>query len=564
LIYTLLSSKPLWSFSHHDDPFVRRAIYNLLRSSLVKGLDAIDWKIISAALIGKSLSTPQLGSALEFSEALLQLTQTRPQIWTTDYSGKSSAVKRLNQYIQRGSQGAAESYWPNLVQLLQAIPLETLAQFGRKTEEDAGFGYSQASSLMNAFLDGLCSRDEPRQNLKTGWMSYIDAGIWLSTTLDEDKKVQLTQGQITPIFEQYITRKQEESRWTLPPHSAEDICVGGFVRLAEHGHETTLRSLWTNLAEELLQAVKISSPEQSKEFKPSQDAVCEKANRFFSLEASLLDLTSHSATGPRILSIFEEASLPLLEGSLEALKARNGKPYGAAAMVEEAVRNVPQIVKSSQSLINSLKELIPSLLFTPSADRIMSTILLCRKWDGFDSAFQKFLDQMTETELDESNMSAFQKLLAMIDFKEVQDRSRLDSIVMQSLDKALRGKRVEWSLLYAVAENQTLPDALMDRMFLSMVDALSSEDNVTEALFGLSQIAARSPATLRRFRKGVYGSKLLGKLLYLTESPDDEVAQGAEALEKKVKDAVSGDLGAESNIEILKHSFREVGPESLS
>ncbi|KAL1963884.1 hypothetical protein VTN77DRAFT_7690 [Rasamsonia byssochlamydoides] len=564
LIHTLLSSKSLWSFSHHDDPFVRRAIYSLLRSSLAKGLDAIDWKIISGAIIGKSLSIPQLGSASEFSETLLQLTQARPQIWTTDYAGKSPAVKRLNQYIQRGSQGAAESYWPNLVQLLQTVPLELLTQFGTKTDAEAGFSYSQASSLMDAFLEGLCSRDEPRHNLKTGWMSYIDAGIWLSTILGEDDKVKFVQGHITPIFEQYITGTQGESRWTLPPQSAEEICAAGFVRLTEHGHEVTLRSLWTNVAKDLLQAVKISLPEQSKDFRPSQDAVCAKANRFFSLEAAGLSLASQSTTEPRILSIFEEASLPLLEGSLQVLHTRNGKPYGAAAMIEEAISNIPQIVKSSQTLVSFLKETIPALLFTPSAERVMSTILLCRRWDDFGSVFQEFLQRMIESELDESNTPALSKLFSMIDFKEIQDRSRLDSIVMQSLDKALRGKRTEWSLLYAVVENQTLPDSLMDRIILSILDALSSEDNVTEALFGLSQIATRSPATLRRFRKGVHGSKLLAKLLYLTESPDDEVAQGAESLEKKFKDTVSGDIGAESNIEILKHSFREIGPESLS
>ncbi|KAL1988798.1 hypothetical protein VTN96DRAFT_7682 [Rasamsonia emersonii] len=564
LIHTLLSSKSLWAFAHHEDPFVRRAIYNLLRSSLAKGFDAIDWKIISGAFIGKSLSTPQLGSASEFSETLLQLTQARPQIWTTDYAGKSPAVKRLNQYIQRGSQGAAESYWPNLVQLLQAVPLEVLAKFGTKGDEEVQFGYSQASSLMDAFLDGLSSRDEPRHNLKTGWRSYIDTGIWLATLLDEGDKVKFVQGQITPIFEQYISGTQGESRWTLPPQSAEEICAGGFVRLAEHGHEVTLRSLWTHVTEDLLKAVKISSPEQSKDFKPSQDAVCAKANRFFSLEAAVLALASQSTTGSRILSTFQEASLPLLEGSLQSLHTRNGKPYGAAAMIEEAIRNVPEIVKSSQPLVSSLKEKIPALLFTPSADRIMSIILLCRRWDGFDSVFQESLERMTETELDESNMPALQKLLSMIDLKEIQDRPRLDSIVMRSLDKALRGKRNEWPLLYAVVENNTLPDSLLDRIVLSIVDALSSEDNVTEALFGLSQIATRSPATLRRFRKEVHGSKLLARLLYLTESPDDEIAQGAEALEKKLKDTVSGDVGAESNIDILKHSFREVGPESLS
>lgn len=564
LIQTLLNSKALWCFSYNEDPYVRRATYNLIRSSLGTGIDAIDWKILSATIIGKSLSMPQLGSASDLSDTLLQLTQTRPQIWTSDYNGKPSSSKRLRQYVQKGSQGGSEAYWSNLLQVLQMVPFELLAKYDGKGDGDAKFNYSQAGSLIDDFLEGLSSRDEPRQNLKAAWSAYIDIGIWLAASLDLDDKDKFVQEKLTPIFDQYVTRSQDESRWVLPKQHAESICASAFVRLTEHGYVGQLRLVWTKITSSLIQAVKISSPEQSKGFQSSQDAVSEEARRVFGLEAAILSKASQKDNGTDIATIFREENLHLLESCLQVLQARDGKPYGAAAMLEEAIRNVPHLVETSDGFIESLKKHIPRLLFTPSAERIMSIVLLCRDWHGFDSVFQGSLQQITETDLSDSNIPALQKLLSSADFKEMSDFAPLISILSRSLENALKGKRSRWSLVLSVAQNTTIPDETLDRIVLTLVEALSSEDRLLEALFGLSQIATRSPGTLRRLRQGANGSKLIAKLLYLTESPVDEISQAAESLEIKMRDTVSKDLSSASNLEILEQSFDLVGPESLS
>ena len=83
-------------------------------------------------------------------------------------------------------------FWTNLVELLQTVPKEIIFRYGSKgATESSGLGISQAEALMNDLLSGLTSRDEPRNNLKTGWAAYYDIGIWVSTPVPENERSEL-------------------------------------------------------------------------------------------------------------------------------------------------------------------------------------------------------------------------------------------------------------------------------------------------------------------------------------------------------------------------------------
>lgn len=561
MVRELLSSKNLWSFAHNEDPFVRRSIYSLLKSSLAQGLEANDWQIISHSLISQSLPISQLGSATEFSETLLQTSQVRPQLWTTDFKEKSSVSKRLRQYIKKGSQGASEAFWPNLTNLLKALPQEVIKGYGSKVEDISEFGTSQATNLMEDFLEGLSSKDEPRHNLKTGWASYVDTGIWLSTLIDEKSRGGFVQEHLTQIFDTYVN-DQADARWALPQNSANDICNSAFLRLVNHGNIAELAFTWESITKNLLQAVKLSLPEQSKDFRSSQDGICSRATRYFNLEATVLSRLSSESNS--ISSLFQEQTLHLLEGSIQVLRDRSGKPYGAAAILEEAVRHVPQFIQNSSSLVDKLKTDIPQLLLTPSADRIISTILLCREWDGFDTVLDASLQQVADTKPGDSSAVALERLLSTVNFEQVQDISHFDFIVTNRTQSAIHGKKSEWSLVFSVMQNTTLPNEIIDKLVLVLLQGLSSDDeNISETLSGLLS-CSQNPKILQRFRKGTHGSSLVSKLLFLTESPVDEISQKAELLEKKMKDAVPVETTSESSVEILRHGIEDVGLESLS
>ncbi|KAJ9231554.1 hypothetical protein DTO207G8_7361 [Paecilomyces variotii] len=563
LIESLLGSKQLWSFSHHDDPFVRRATYQLLRAAVAKEPAALDWKVISSAIIGKSLNASQIGSSAELSASILQVTQVRPQVWTDDYSGKTAASKRLRQYIQKGSQGASSSYWSNLTQLLKIVPVEALAKEDQALTVSGKIGLPDASSLMEAFQDGLNSREEPRQNLAVGWKSYVETAIRFLTLLPEDDTAKFVEERIFPIVEQYVFATPDGSRWTLPFQSAQTLCSDSVAALALRGYDN-LKSLWASLTNKLLQSVKLSSPEQSKDFRSSQDAVCAQAKRLFTVEASVLNSLSPSGNEHQVRETFETVGIPLLKDCLEVLLSRNGKSYSAAAVVDETVRHTPQIAKHSKELTNFVQEDLPGLLFSPSADRLMGIVLACRDWPGFEQSFDKAVESIVGVEPDESNIHALEKLLSTVDFKGIHDPAELESMVMRSVSRACKGSQLNWSIVTAVVGNVTSHGELTDRILTSIIDGLSNDETAPEALHGLSQIASRSPSAMQRFRTGDYGSKLVGKLLYLKESPSDDLSQLAESLDQKLKIMVVEDVSSKSSLEILQHNLAEVSVESLS
>lgn len=560
----MLNSKSLWALCSNEDPFVRRALYALLSSAVAKIPEELDWKIISAAVIGKSLHATQLGSASELSESLLQATFARPQLWTEDYTGKTSPSKRLLQYIQKGSQGSSSSYWSNLFHLLEAIPFETVASIGPETATEGKLGLQSATALLEAFAEGLNSRDEPSQNLAAGWKSYIDTGLWLTKTLSEEERNQLIRGNLFPIVVQHVKTEPNQPKWSLPRSLSQAICADCVVSLASHGYENEVQVVWTELSNSLLESVKLSSPEQSKDFQSSQDAICGQAQRLLSLAAAALTRISATENESRVLGIFETTSLPLLDSCLQVLKTRNGKPYGASAVVEESIRNIPQIARHSKELLDFVQNDAPELLLSPSADRLITVILSCRSWTGYGSSFEKVIERIIQFEPEQSNALVLQRLLSTIDFKEIDDKSGLTLVIMRALDRACKDNRSQWPIVISVLQNPTSHGELTDSVFSSIIESLSADDKVVETLHGLFQIVSSAPAAITRFQSGENGSKLAGKLLFLSESPEEEVGGVAESLINTLKETSMNETSTKSNIEILQYNFDHVNAESLS
>lgn len=420
----------------------------------------------------------------------------------------------------------------------------------------------QAKALMNDLLTGLTSRDEPRHNLKTGWAAYYDVGMWLLTVIPETERNELITEYLTKIFDPYVNGS-DDYQWILPPSIASATCTLAFLRLTNNGYEKVLKEVWESVTQNLLQAVKLSLPEQSKDFRSSQDGVCTKATRYFKLEAEII---YNLPTENQVISVsFKETTLLLLRGSLQLLQVRNGKPYGAAAVVEEAIRHVPEFIKDIDDVVNALKDVIPQLLPTPSADRIMSVVLMCSDWEGFESVFDASIETMTDVTMQGSSGLALQTLLSTVDFQKVKESSHFVSIVLSSVEKAIGGNPSQWSFVFSVIENNTVPNEMIDKIVMVLVHGLSSDDDtVLATLSGLSGLEGQKPEALERLRNGKEGSRLVARLLYLTESPNEEISYKATYLEKMMRATVSADITSASTREILKQELQKVGPQSLS
>jgi hypothetical protein len=458
--------------------------------------------------------------------------------------------------MQKGSEGGHSNFWSNLDQLLRIIPQEVLAGIDKAT---AAHGITSASAiaLTEALQEGLNSREEPRSNLAIGWKSYTQMGTWLATLVPQEQKSEFIAHRLFPLVVQYVRMDPELTRWSLPAELAEETCVDYVCTLAFAEQAQELQSLCTSLSDGLLEAVKLSAPEQSKDFRGSQDSICAQSKRLLDLESAVLSRAADTEVESQVSEVFQRTSTTLLEGCLEVLRTRNGKPYGAAATVAECVRSLPYVAKKLQNDA-------PELLISPSADRLITVILECREWDGFASSFENVVERALALELEQSNVHVLQKLLSSLDFNDAEHKDKLNSLVVRALDKACQGSHAHWPIIIAVLQNKSSHGELMDQIFLSLIEALSSDDKVFDVLHGLSHIGKSAPSSVRQFQNGTHGSKLAGKLLFLTESPSEEVASLAEALLKSLKESGVGDTSAKSGIEILQHGFNHVDEESLS
>jgi hypothetical protein len=365
-------------------------------------------------------------------------------------------------------------------------------------------------------------------------------------------------------LEQYVIDQPGESQWTLPGHLALKLSTDCFARLEETSGEDILRGLWVKLSNLLIQAMESSSSDISHDYRASQDLICSRAVRLFTLESEVLRRGSSLRSLAVISMIFRETVAHLIQHSVRILRSRNGESYGAAAVIDEAVAKVPQMTTELKDLEAFLEDDIPSLLSSPSGSRLISLLFCCRSRNGFAPGFSKSIDVLLSENTETSILPALQKLLSSLNSNDIQSHPELETLIMRNLNRALEGDRQLWTNINIVIENPAFQHGVADQIFRSVVDRLSLDDSVLEPLYGLSQIVSRNPASVRTFTNGPDGSRLISRLLYLTESPADEISFLAGSLGRSIKGLADGDDGKKSSVAIIQHNFTEIGSESLS
>lgn len=558
-IETLVKSKALWKFAYHDDPSVRRSLYGLLDTLLSTNEGDIDWKVISTCLLSKAISISQRGSATGFSALLLNITQKHPQLWTTDYSGKTSATKRLLQYVKKGSQGASHTYWANLYLLLRGVPPEVLHISPDQDEESI-------VSLLTAFHEGILNREEPKANIFPAWSAYLNTVIWISGLVsNKDMRQQILHDHLSPIATQYVLGHSDKLQWTVNDPQADKICAGSILASSSSsGGIEFLQRLWSSLTESLIQELKLSPPELSQVFRTSQDAICTMTTRFFHLESMVVDKAAASSKLTEISSTIQKATVPLLQASVELLRSRNGKPYSAAAMLNEAVATIPAMVDSMSDLEDILSRDIPDLIFSPSAERLVSFLFRCRNRKGFEAGLERSINTLFGADQETMPNSGLQELLSHVTSKDIESHERIKSLITSRLDRALQGDRDAWTAVIVFLQNQGSKDEIAPRLLRRIIDELSLDARTLNVLHGLIRIVRESEGAVRDFAAGPESPKLFSKLLYLSDSPVDEISSLAVNLEKSIKGLIKHEDASNSTIEIIQHDFKSVGLDSLS
>lgn len=569
IFQAIVNSTTTWEFASHNDSSIRRAVYKLVTDAVNAGVQ-LDWKLLSSCFLAKSLHISQTSSSMQFINALIAITEAHPLVWTIDYAFRTPVSRRLCQYIKQGSQRGPEDWWPHLRQLIKAIPTEAWKDVADSDEEAS---YARANQLLNALHEGVMNGDELRQNATAAWSTFSDVFFWtLSMLPGKEAQNKLVQSFLYPIIERYLLASSELSQWIVPASIGLALCASSILKLDSKHPSSQLAAFYQRNVESLIETMKLSQPESSKNFKASQDDVIQKALRFLDLQNAVEKNAALRAAGPEhpksdLSTTFVQSNVDLIGESIKLLRDRKGKPYGAAGVIYIILDKNPEMISQIKmsSKPDLLSELLngeaPELLHSPSAELLISILLKCHAMPHFEKSFGVMLEQFLKDD-DLRKSHAYRILLRGITADDLLQHSDIEQKILQDLQAALGGDDSCWPAVYEILTNQNLKQhpksldsavgqAIQGRVLQDMLSGLTVDETNSNALKGFDFVLHRDHSL---FTPHIDLGSLLTRLLLISDSPNEENAGKAARLASLVKNifAQQGDGGtAASAVEIV-------------
>lgn len=550
-VQRLLGDKKLWEYAYCQDPYLRRGICHLAIDCVDMFVDDLDWTTISTCFVSKGLHGSQQGSSRQFSEALLVLTRAHSQIWTTDYSSKTPALKRLVQYLRKGSQRGPEDVWNNTAMLLKQIPLSVFRQ--------GDFEHKEASTVMEAFRAGVTHPDEPRPNLPVAWTAYVDLCFWfMDHTTDPTSRESILTAHLLPIVDQYVRNDPNQVSWTLPSSAALQVSGNIFVGMLQRDCGNLLDDTWSQLYQDLIDWMKLSLPESSKDFAKSQDGVTARAERLFKLKAGMLARggLDHSAQA-HIDAMLQRRDERLIVAAIDTLKTRKGKPYGAAAVLEIVVSQPGFGGLQQPSLRQFCAQDLSPMLLSVSAERLISVLL--RTGQPIDPVVPILLQNAASNA---HAMDALLRLLKGMGREQLAGLVGLEAFVVHATSSNIEEAQTR-QLVQVVLQNANLKSSrLHKRLLEQLMDLLSasSAPSTQQSVMHLFDDILSDSSSAAVLTSDDFGSALIATLVQLSDSHDQETADQASALLTKLKQVnVDGTLTTASAATIVREQLAGVG-----
>lgn len=569
LLNELLNEEKLWQFASDGDAFVRRALYRLLATILVRYKDTLNPLTISASMLTSGLNTTHVGSAFDYAKVLALLSVELPNAWTTYYpgSGKKSAANRLCQFLKKGSQGGPPEFWTQIAALVSNLPLSILVRSADiESEEKVGGEKESPTPVLNALHEGLNSRDESRANKFAAWNAYLTASdVALSSFSDAAIRRRVVISSILPILAQYVRPSSENSRWAVPGAHGQEICLRA-CNQAILRHAGSFEEEWKALSNIIIEDLKTSLPEQAKDYVKSQDSLSAEADRWYCLQAALLRGNGQNIAGVS----FKHTVSSEIKAAISVLQARNGKPYGAAASLEILIQKLPEVVFSDEGckaeILRFVNEALPNLLLSPSAKYL---VMMLNHLDGLcdiSQSFDKCMQMLAEAPESASKSIA---LHSFISCPRLATTESLFAMVIASLSQAMKDDDMSsWSLVMAAISNAVAPKLLTDKILANMTEGLSISPRTVTCLHGFEMTIKHNPGKVTEFARSPKGSSLLSKLLLLADSPDDGVAERARYTSSSIEKTLAAQVGAGQAaypfIEIVRRGLDTAEAISLS
>lgn len=509
-------------------------------------------------MFSKSTIKHQTGSALDFSETLVALTTSHPEVWKDLDSSKTPCSERLQSLFKQGSHTGPPEFWQNMMEFAHTIPSSLLPRDSSSVE-----------NVLNALLTGITRKDESRSNAESAWTTYFDLAAFFTVNLPETDRDSILKERFLPVIHQYVRPTSEHSQYSI-----QSANVPGILKriLNEPAILTVVQGELRTLAERLIESIKGSAPEQSREFEHFQNTAMAEAQRFFSLQAQVLSHSSNETTKQEGLKI----KLDIVQQCFDLLNARKGKPFGAAGCVEAAVEDMDPVILNQSQQLEPLRHFLlhdlPSLSSSPSQVQLFGLLYSCQRTEIFQKAWRATSDEIIDSVDSVEKLSTVVRFITSSklppNFEGIVQSSGLQRYLLGSMMKTL-DENASWAVLAQLSDVQRT--AISPATFTSFLAAISdhvvTEDKASKALAGLQLVISEFRPMLEPMVSTDQMANLMQNLLRAEESPEDDISQAALDVIQKLQlmmTSEKSEVRAHPPLAVLQNGFYEVSDSSLS
>lgn len=548
----ILDDKQIWTFAYYSDAGVRRAMHRFVQTAL-KALPTLvesHTSVLSTTYLYKGLISDQTGSSLEYVQALSSLTASIPQIWTSSYTGKKTVASRLRHFLKNGSYAGPGAFWSLLSCLLAELPKEIYP-----TSQD------DAAELLGAARDGVTKREE-RANASVAWKTYYNLAGILSLRLPKDDRDKLLQAFLFPVIRQYLDPSPETADWSITgPKSATIVSQAASAQYMS----SVVQHEWPDLGEKLVETAKMSQPQQSKDFEKSQLHVAASGERWANLQR---EIVSSAKVPDSTLTTVISTNTKVLAGCIALLQSREGKPFGAAAIIEEQVRKCGSFLLANAGFRSTFSDFIkndlPTWMQTPARRSLILCLFALKTEPVFAAVFEQALHQVVTSNEEQGAIN--QAVHDLLPSSAPQEAIKIAKNDVSFQEFASGLMRPEDSQLFSdLLSLGVLTSETIDSVLSKLTASISTSDGNFGSLSALEIISSTNQSAVQAFMAKSDGEseQLLPNVIRLEQSPNEEIAERAAVLSARLS-SVIGNAGAQAKFGVVLRGLQTIGPSSPS
>ena len=574
----LLQSDIVWGLASSKDSFLRKAVYRLLLRVLDKHQLLLDIQVVGNHII-KALDTEQIGSMTDFLKVVISVSRNQPEIWTTLYTGssKKSPSRRLNHFLRKGSQGGGPEVWTQIGTLLELIPQDAILSKKDGEAQEEPHLRTQAT-ILQSLREGVARKNEIRTQQKDAWQCYLGVARRIIGCLVEPEiQGNFLQEFVLPLFKQFVKPELETLEWGHSGLELQPVSVEA-LNIAFSYSPATLEESVNNISDSLVEDLKTSLPEQSKGFTKSQNSILDQFVRWYGVQASVIH------NGPlRLTETLLGCVLSEVDSAIGVLDARHGKPYSAAAVLQQAAHLVAELQGSAneptnipdshklivEKLINFAQDKLPLFMGSSSSLFLVQLLQALEPFGPLDSTWKFTMEKLVAAEASAVKEAALEYLVSRTPWSQQEDmRALLSKAVLADLKRILSTDEGKWSLVNATIKNPQAPKPLKEEILVEMTESLSITTKTEQALEGFENMLRHDRQAFEKLLATSQGSQLLSKLMYLSQEGDEIVQAQATKLRALAVTSIAKDTASAptSNpvLAIIRDGIMKTGEEALS